>query len=328
MSAQFKITDILGNKMIPSTESVNITENGNAVQNISINCPTGTQGLAASLIITVDISASMNLPTFNLKTIDIVKSSLNNLISTFPNSQFECAITTFNDNAFLAQDFSIDKPKLKKAVNSFSPFGGTNYDAGLFNPPIGAIQLAKKAKYKPTIIFITDGLSNLLSADSILINAKILGCTIHIISLGLLTSKELEGLADSTGGTVFNSVTSLREFELILFKLYAESVNGTPCVVKWESTIECEFGKKEVAFEHKQLSNIKEYVSTKIIDKAFNISPVKLEMGFKGLGFACTYFCTTFNRIRGIGTDSFGKRIYQSRFSGYSGNNNPNIIFW
>jgi|GEM_PF-2754987 len=286
MSAKFLSFDQLGRKIQPSQGTFSVIENGITNGTVTLSCPPSVLKKPASILFVVDISASMNSNFFNGTAIEKVKSALKNVLITLPQNTFECAVTAFNDKAYLIQDYTTDISKIEQAILSLAPFGGTSFADALLKPPSGAVQITKNAKHPSTIVFITDGYSEI--ADTIFnpLLSEILTqkLTFHVIAYGINTSEKLKKLVDTTNGTLHEFILTENDISSILMDIFSSSFGESPCIANWTTPLECTVGRKNVTFEWFGNKLSKEYKSTKTVEVPFNFTPSELTFGFKGLG--------------------------------------------
>ena len=220
-----------------------------------------------SLIVTIDISNSMKeiVPNTNgQRRIDIVKKVAQAAINALPDSnRWECAITTFDLNAEVNQGFTNSKSLLREAIgnDSVNPRGGTDYNSGfLYDTRVparpGALLVARDAKYKPVVIFLTDGKHegpnwtvpsrSIVWEKAIIDEAKDISlkksqtpATIFAISVGLAMPQELKSIVSGADplGSWYESTNMTEDDLRIIFDQILEKA-GTigfvpPCEVSW-----------------------------------------------------------------------------------------------
>ena len=286
MTAKFLSFDPLGRKLQPTQGTFSIIENGSTNNTVTLTCPVSTQKKSASILFVIDISSSMNSNFYNGTAIDKVQKAIKNVLVTLPQNTFECAITAFNDNAFLVQDYTTDIQKLEQSLLTLQPFGGTSFAHALLFPPSGAIQVTKNAKYPSTIIFLTDGISEIPDTifDPLLSELLQQNATLHTISYGIDASKSMKKLVDTTNGTFHEFILTENDISSIIMDIFSTTFGESPCIASWTTPLECALGRKNVTFEWSGKSISKEYKSTKTVEVPFNVTPADLTMGFKGLG--------------------------------------------
>jgi len=155
-----------------NSNDIKITDSActNIQPNLIYCPPTGQSKF--SLIITLDYSGSMFtdlLPNGLPKYTAVVEAALA-AIAALPTdrTRWECAVNAFASCVKLVQDFTNDSMLLVNAIRDvYKQQGGqTDYNAGFLycchegTPGYGALRIAKHSKYKPVIIFLTDGDQN------------------------------------------------------------------------------------------------------------------------------------------------------------------------
>lgn len=267
---EFKVWDKDGKEIRDfSSADFEVLENSitRAIQ--SVMCPPAGQ-TKFSLILTIDISYSMSEPsTVPGKTkIDVVRQAARNAIKALPkdSSRWEAAITLFDYENVLVRDFTNSKWWLNKGLDTaiFAPRGGTDYNAGFLYDWLGrpgALLVAQKAKYKPVVIFLTDGKHEGRSTpppsrvnvwvSEILDSARKYDVTIYAITLGFDVPTELNSICSGTPyGEAYQSVPSDEE----LGNLYSNILNtiGTigppaPCRIRFNS--DCNAGNVQLTYK-------------------------------------------------------------------------------
>ncbi len=153
-----------------------------------------------SILLVIDISGSMAFGN-----LDIARKAANTFIDATPGGD-EIAIMAFNDQPFLVQDFTLNKNLAKKAVNSLYPYGGTNYNAVIYEAENSAVEVMKNAAYKnKVVIFLTDGYGE-LDLDEAL--KQFSGIKFYAVTVNLNMPEELRKLSSRTGGFFASDVTN------------------------------------------------------------------------------------------------------------------------
>ncbi|ROL58196.1 choice-of-anchor D domain-containing protein [Bacteroidetes/Chlorobi group bacterium Naka2016] len=299
ITLEFKVWDKDGNEVRNyNANDIQVLENSieRAIQ--SVSCPPIGQ-TKFSLILTIDISYSMSEPsTIPGKTkMDVVREAARNAINSLPkdSTRWEAAITLFDYENELIRDFTNSKWWLNKGLDTFllNPRSGTDYNAGFlysWTGKPGALLIARKAKYKPVVIFLTDGKHEGRSSPppsrvnvwvgEILDSARKYDVTIYAITLGFDVPNELNAICTGTPyGQAYKSVPSQEE----LNNLYSNILNtigtfGPPAPCKIKFTSDCSGGNVQViykpfavmdTFAYKVPQNI--LPSLEVIDRTYNI---------------------------------------------------------
>lgn len=260
MTAEFKVLDA-NNKdpRITDLSKYQIKDPDQIRTILSIECPENIS--AFSLILVIDRSQSM----VNYGLVTPTKNAAKSLIDKLPEGRSECAIMVFsfgNPSTELMHPFSSNKKSLKDSIDKIRFVGGTDYNAALLidrwgNP--GALSLAKKAKYKPIIIFLTDGGHDPQTSGPFRKNNVIdsalkpeFNVTFYSIALGdepdPVSLSDLESIANATGGESFRNITG-PDIERIYLEILrrADAMNyPPPCKIKWLAA--CESGEVELTW--------------------------------------------------------------------------------
>lgn len=216
----------------------------------SINCPEKKEPIPVSLVFALDVSGSMGVSVGNGKTrMEVAIDATREMITNLPTSNVECAITSFDNNNYLLQDFTSNKVDLIKAVEKLTPQGGTSFNAALLDPPSSALQISKKAKYKRAIILLTDGYSTETNYSAIIDEAIKQDCSIYVVCLQMETLKDLQLIADGTNGQVFDKVQSLVELKDIFQNIFEDVQQLNGCTITWKSTFDCKNSPVEVTVD-------------------------------------------------------------------------------
>ena len=152
-----------------------------------------------------------------------------------PLCKSECAITSFDSHNYLNQDFTTDREKLVNAINSLTPSNGTDFNAGLINPPAGSLLVAEKGRHKKIVVFLTDGFSS-GNEDEIVEKALSINATIFCVTLGNPTPQILKNIATRTGGSYFDNVITESEAKEIYLTILQTAQGGEPCLLEWNSS--------------------------------------------------------------------------------------------
>jgi len=284
VSAKFRAVDANGNRAVPNSNELRLFENNQQRTITSISCPSDLNKIKpVSIVLTLDNSGSMSSIVNGESNMEIAKKAAVKLISSIPNTNVEVAVTSFDNNSMLRQDFTKDKTFLTNAVNSIVPSGGTDYNAGLLNPPSGALLIAKKAKFSRSIIFLTDGISNSISEQDVINEALSQNCRIYIVCVGINAPAKLINIANATDGLVFDKVVSGSEAENIFSEILDDAQGVDPCSIEWTSLLECSFNINTILFEWNQFKDTASYIQPKKKDLQVSFDPNRLAVSFKGL---------------------------------------------
>ncbi|MCX6147379.1 MAG: choice-of-anchor D domain-containing protein [Candidatus Kapabacteria bacterium] len=245
-----------------------IKENGdNKIVNDFI-CPPISGKLPVSAILCLDISESMN----HDNRLTNARNGIYQWINAMDSTKDETALTGFADIAILFSDFTNDSVKIRKSFDRIFVRSGTDFNEGFINPNYGCLEIAKNAKNRPIIIFITDGIGTgdeskiLEKANSL--DARVFTITIDTLPPPLI----LKNISEKTGGICFSNITDdlgLRNAFSII-KKNAESIS--PCSFNWLSS-GC-LSEKEVEFTYLPFG-----ITSKLSFKGIDSMQAKFEIG-------------------------------------------------
>jgi VWFA-related protein len=220
-----------------------LKENGINRKVTLISCPQAKPPSALSSVITVDVSGSMSSGIRILMAKEAAKSWVNGL----PLGNSDCAITSFDNLSYLNQDFTTDKNKLLTAINSLTPQGGTDYDAGFMQALVGGLEIAKTGKNKKVLIFLSDGEpNNPPNVQNILNFAIANNVMIYAVTLNMICPQSLKDISTQTGGQWFENVTTEDEAKKVYLQILRIAQGGEPCMIEWKSEVDCDAGLRDV----------------------------------------------------------------------------------
>ncbi len=303
VKAEFKVMNALMEELrYPAYARVTVNERGR-IKTDSIYCPPKEE-TKFSIILTIDISRSMKeiVEGTGKRKIDLVKEAADNIVTAMPDdlTRWECAITSFDDICEINQRFTNDRDLLRSAIyhDSLFPRGGTDYNSGFLydsrTPPReGALLLAREAKYKPVLIFLTDGVHSgatlpIPERDTIWVQAilsealnvsnkkSFTPVTIYALTLGFPVPEELKKITRSTPfGDFFESNMNFDELYALMRSIMAKA--GTigaqpPCEVWWET--DCKGGGVvEVSVPELGVSDTMSYKIPDSVKTYLSVSP-------------------------------------------------------
>lgn len=224
-----------------STRTIQVRENGTERRVTAIDCPPPVPVDALSSVLTIDVSGSMaNTPDgrAGAPNMELAKSAAKAWIQGLPEGRSECAVTTFDQYGQIIRDFTRDRADLLSAIESLRPQGGTEYDAGLRNPPAGGLVVAAKGKHRRVVIFLTDGLGG-GDEKKIIALAQQNNVAIFCVTLGMPAPDILKNIARATGGEFYEYVTTVPQAQAVYRAIQYRALGGEPCEVTWESLPDC-----------------------------------------------------------------------------------------
>lgn len=230
-----------------------IFENGKSRFVNSLKCENLEQDTTVSLIISIDASESMSGDR-----LDLARNAAINLIENVDLFNNEIAIQTFNEQNSINQDFTNQKSKLINAINNITSYGGTNFNAAFLDVPAGSVRIAKRAKYKPIIVVITDGIAD-GNEGEIIDSVLKTGVIVYSITLGTETPQILKNICDISGGNSFENITNQSNLADIFKVIFSLSQGIEPCEIAWTSA-DCESIREvECKLRNTNVSNFNYY---------------------------------------------------------------------
>ncbi len=212
-----------------------ITRSVNSVSNCGSSSGTRSD---LSVVFAIDVSSSMNIGN----RMQSAKNAARAGIGVTNSSRDEVAITSFDGYSYLNQDFTNDRNLLYSAIDSLSPQGGTNYDAGFIQQPGGALRVAQGGTKKRVVIFLTDGQGQGNEAQIIQM-AQQNSITVYCIAMEMAVPSILQNIASQTGGLAFGNINNQQQIvQLYQMILLQEAGIGT-CTVSWTSAAACASSK-------------------------------------------------------------------------------------
>jgi hypothetical protein len=264
--SEFKIND--ANKLDPrDTDPTHYTivDNGINRKILGINCPANIS--AFSMILQMDRSMSMQQQNL----LKPAKDAAIAMVKKLPKNRSECAVLAFsfgNPSTELIHDFSTNTQSLIDSINKIKPFGSTDYNAAflkdLWNNP-GALVVAERAKYKPVIVFLTDGghdiqTSGVIRTSDIINGAQKINAIVYCITLLGATFDQasvdaLQSISQATGGQYYNEI-SAQDIDNIYNDILQRADAAQyppPCVIAWEG--DCSSGDAVLTYTPWNLSS-------------------------------------------------------------------------
>jgi WD40 repeat protein/outer membrane protein OmpA-like peptidoglycan-associated protein len=240
MRAKVFALDAAGNALADiAAQDFLIRENGISRVVTSANCQSAQAAKSLSVVLTIDVSGSMGEGSGNTANLILAQTAARAWIQAMPEGEVECAVSSYDQNNYLNQDFTHDRKRLLKAVNDLRPQGGTDYDMGLIKPIAGGLVVAQNAKYsRKIVVFLTDGQGG-GSEDEIVKMAKQENITLYCVTLGMAAPEILRNIAQRTGGECFENVTNVQQAEQIYRILLQLALGNKPCEISWLSEKTC-----------------------------------------------------------------------------------------
>jgi len=216
-----------------SRKDLNVFENEEEAQILSLKEPGKTSPKKLSVVLTFDVSSSMNK-----ERMEIARAAGLKFIELLPLEVSECAISSFDHGNYLHSDFTHSEQRLKEAIKTLKPQGGTNYNSGFINPYAGAFQIAKEGKYKKVVIFLTDGLGG-GNESEIIRQARKHDIVVYPVTVGLGMPDILKEVALNSGGRHFGEVADTSEAQEIYNQILLNAQSVEPGEITWRSPNGC-----------------------------------------------------------------------------------------
>ncbi len=211
-------------------------------------CEGNYSTIPVSVVLMLDISSSMKgLP------LDMAKSAANVWIEALDLNNSEIAIGAFNSESFLVHDFSADKQSLRESVYALTEVGGTSFNAALIEGPASALNIAKRAKHRPVIIVVTDGIAN-GRVDDIITEAGKSGIAINALLIKSSGDGGLKNICVETGGRYFQGLKSVAEAVNSTYKLIGDFHYKSNCILKWTEEACPQYSTYELVIDEHKLS--------------------------------------------------------------------------
>ncbi|TAE26595.1 MAG: choice-of-anchor D domain-containing protein [Candidatus Kapaibacterium sp.] len=236
VKAQFYALSADGRPMLSLTNS-NFSVRDNRTDDrkiVSIEYPPETRLRAVSAVLAVDVSGSMAQE----ERMTFARDAATDWVRTMPLDISECALTSFDDDSYVNQDFTRLRPRLLSAVQALKPLNGTSYDKGFLQKLTGCLNVARRGAFKRVVVFLTDGLGGGVQSN-IVEAARRDSVSVYCIALGLKMPLILKNVADSSGGAWFENITSRDELIRIYRKILYETQNIQPATITWKTDVAC-----------------------------------------------------------------------------------------
>ncbi len=126
MKAKVYAFDVLGQPIRLSASNIALREQGTARTVVSLTCPQAVAPQPISSLLVIDVSLSMLGMHAGITNLDLAKAAATSWIRALPQGQSQCAISSFDDQNYLHQDFTTDRTKMLAALTTLNPFGSSD----------------------------------------------------------------------------------------------------------------------------------------------------------------------------------------------------------
>ncbi|MBX3042259.1 MAG: choice-of-anchor D domain-containing protein [Candidatus Kapabacteria bacterium] len=243
MKAKFLAFDEHGNQITNvTTDDISIIEEGNVRRIISLTCNSNITLEPVSTVLVMDASGSMAR-----RNLFLAQSAARAWINAMPDGDSECAITAFDLENYLIQDFTNIKEILLDKVNDLFAQGGTSYNAAFIDELYGGLIVSRNAQYKKVIVMMTDGRPTTATLEHLIIDEAIQQeAMIFVVTLGMPCPPVLRQIANVTGGQWFENVSTAQSASETYNQILKIVSGAEACEIVWESDVTC-FGGERLA---------------------------------------------------------------------------------
>lgn len=242
ISAQFLAFDALGRPILDlSPEDFIIQENRKLRDAIFTSCPDTVPAVPISSVLTIDASLSMVQSTIgvNQTRLDLAKKGARAWVEGMDFTISNCAVTSFNDFAYLHSDFSRSKNQLLAAIDAIEGGLGTNFYEAFMGNPAGALPIAAAGSEKRIVVFLTDG-SGKGDQRNILEFAMANDIRVYSVVLGQSAPPLLRKISKETGGLWFDNLSSANAIAGVYRLILRHASGNQLCSLQWLSEPHCD----------------------------------------------------------------------------------------
>lgn len=236
MRAKMLALDAKLKPVSPQTGDLTLHENGTPRIISGITCPPPAPPIPLSSVLVIDVSGSMGngLPA----NIELAKTAARKWVNILDFTTSECALTVFDDNGFIVQDFIRNRTAMLNAIAPLEPQNGTNYTSALLTSPAGGIPVAARGKFKRIVVFLTDGESS-IDAPAAIAAAKAANVTVYAVGVRFALPADVKEIALQTGGKWFENILTESDAEKAYLSILALAQSSGFCEISWQSAAEC-----------------------------------------------------------------------------------------
>lgn len=233
-----------------SPSDFTVTENGLPCRVIDVSCPPPGAVLAASVVLSMDISGSMGMypSTGGNMSIALSRAAATTMLDAFTMPPTTVALQTCTDVAAIVHDFTSDRLALDTSIRNLQPGGSNDFVEQLLNPRTGALNIAKTGTGSRAVVLLTDAWWSAMP-DSLLQRcidtcAKY-GITFYAVIFTGTSAKPtgikstLGRLAVATGGQLFDGVVTMNDAGTIARGIQRKIQGSGPCTLTWEGIRSC-----------------------------------------------------------------------------------------
>lgn len=247
MSARLIVAPPKGSPLRPMASDVNVWEDGQAVANLVVSCPTSNVPRTASIVLSFDISGSMDreIPPNVMGLAREFGMAFSSLVDLPPSSM---AFQRCDDVPQVLSDFTTNRARLQSLISTQQSRGGNNFVEHLLHPTDGALVVAARGTAERSCVLVTDAFWDALPDDELTraidlcVNNKVRFFAVVITErdrseTGIVGS--FRALAQATGGAVFEGVVS-SELATATASAIQSAIDGyEPCELSWDANPVC-----------------------------------------------------------------------------------------
>ncbi len=222
-----------------SPQDIVLRENGvnRTVMGVTCPPPMGLQPISA--VLTLDISGSMAGGRGKFSNLQLAQQASSAFVRALALPPSEAAISSFNHESYINQDFTASSGALLNAIAAFQAGGGTSYMNGLLTEPTGSIPIARNGRNKRVVVFLTDGLSD-GDENAVVSAAQQNNVEIYCVAVGLPAPPFIRNIARRTGGVCFENVNDFLRITQVYQAIVQLAQGRTPCEFTWRGEAVCD----------------------------------------------------------------------------------------
>lgn len=247
MSARLIVAPPRGSPLRPTASDVTVLEDGQPVTNLVVSCPTSNVPRTASIVLSFDISGSMerDIPPQVMGLAREFGMAFSSLVDLPPSSM---AFQRCDDVPQVLSDFTTNRARLQSLIATLQSRGGNNFVEHLLNPTDGALVVAARGTAERSCVLVTDAFwealpdVELTRAIDLCVASKVRFFAVVITErdrseTGIVGS--FRALAQATGGAVFEGVVS-SELATATASAIQSAIDGyEPCELSWDANPAC-----------------------------------------------------------------------------------------
>ena len=247
MSARLIVAPQKGSPLRPIASDVTVWEQGSPVSNLVVSCPTSNVPRTASIVLSFDISGSMDrdIPPQVMGLARDFGIAFSSLVDLPPSSM---AFHRCDDVPQVVSDFTTNRARLQSLISVQQARGGNDFVEHLLNPTAGALPLAARGTAERSCVLVTDAFWDALPDDALAQAIDL--CTRERIRFFVVVLTERDrsetgivqsfrALAQATGGAVFEGVVTT-DLARSTASAIQSAVDGyEPCELSWDANPVC-----------------------------------------------------------------------------------------